>query len=40
MEETTFADNDSVLVLFSKKITSSLKKRTTLVEKLLYLRKN
>ena len=30
MEETTFPDNDYVLVLLSKKITFSLKKKTTL----------
>ena len=30
MEETMFADNDYVIVLLSKKITFSLKKKTTL----------
>ena len=40
LEETTFADNDYFLVLFSKKITFLLKKKTTFLERLLQLRKN
>ena len=39
MEETAFADNDYVLFIFSKKITFSLKKKTTLQKKLSQLRK-
>lgn len=39
MKETTFADNDYVLLMFSKKLTFSLKKKITLQEKLLQLRK-
>ena len=35
MKETTFADNDYVLLMFSKKLTFSLKKKITLQEKLL-----
>ena len=35
IEETTFADNDYVLILFSKKITFSSKKKEILQKKLL-----
>ena len=40
MQKTSFADNEDVQVLFPKKITFSLKKKTTPLKKLLWLRKN